>query len=122
LEEQAKYLPTLTDGIVAAEVKEISSIEAYTRDSLPLNVDFNYRFQLIGKFVKEYRFKVMSFSHDITLYPVSFKVDSEIGKELKLGDGPVLVETPEKLEEFVRSVLTSQRLRTVVGSIMRLSK
>jgi hypothetical protein len=32
------------------------------------------------------------------------------------------VATPEKLEEFVRKVLQSERVKNVIGSLIRLSK
>ena len=66
------------------------------------------------------------FSHDITLYPVKFRLDEKIGAELGVqrlsGRYVMTVETPEQLQEFVSRVLNTERMKAVIGSIIRLSK
>lgn len=123
LSEQAGLLSKLTGGIVAAEVSELADLQAV---SMGHSNDFAFRFDLIGKFLEGYRFHVLSFSHDITLYPVKFRLDENIGAELsikKTYNGHVeMIESPQALEAFLERVLTSKRIRDVVGSIMRLSK
>jgi len=121
LEEQAKLLPTLTDGMVYADVYQ-------SRDPgrLAMRNDFMFHFDIRGRFLEDYRFHLLEFSHDITLYPVKFQIDDQIAKELKLanefGDSEIkVVETPEELEAFVSAVLRSKRLGNVIGSIIRLS-
>ncbi len=123
LEEQARLLPKLTGDIVFAEVAE----ELIKTRGWPLNGDFMYRFDIKGKFLENYRFHVLSFSHDITLYPVRFLVDEEIGNELRIEKESEdrftkTIDAPEDLEGFLSAVLTSERVKSVVGSIMRLSK
>jgi hypothetical protein len=124
LEEQAKLLPKLTNGVVYAEVTELETLDAMTNS---MSNDFAFRFDILGKFLSKYRFNVLMFSHDITLYPVKFRVDEKIG--LELGMKPTLsrgvfasIDTPELLQDFVAKVLTTERLKAVVGSIIRLSK
>ncbi len=122
-EEQAKLLAKLTNGVIYAEVSELDAIDAITSS---MKNDFAYRFDIFGKFLKSYRFNVLTFSHDITLYPVKFRLDEKLGTELRLGRGPggflVSIETPEDLQAFVPRVLSSERLKSVIGSILRLSK
>lgn len=124
LEEQAKLLFKLTNGTVYAAVSELSAL-----DSIPSSMrnDFSYRFDIRGKFLEGYRFTALLFSHDITLYPVKFRVDEKIGAELGIKKNIIegfmtQIDTPEALETFLGRVLSSERLKTVVGSIMRLSK
>lgn len=123
-EEQAKLLAKLTNNVVFAEVSELPELDAALA---LLKNDFAYRFDLFGKFLGSYRFNVLMFSHDITLYPVRFRVDEQIGAELKLprqlGNGyGAKIDTPEALHQFAAQVLNTERLKSVVGSIIRLSK
>jgi hypothetical protein len=123
LEEQANLLAKITDGIVSAEVIELDKLNAMRDD---VSNEFCYRFNIVGPYLQGYKFKVMSFSHDITLYPVVFSLDEELGKELDIkepfGGYKATVADPIGLEAFIGCVLTSQRIKNVVGSIMRLSK
>lgn len=124
LEEQAKLLAKLTNGTVYAAVSEMDQIDAINSS---MNNDFAYRFDIRGKFLESYRFNVLMFSHDITLYPVKFRLDEQIGKELGvkkslLGGCMTAVDSPDALEAVITRVLQSERLKAVVGSIMRLSK
>ncbi|MFZ4698866.1 MAG: hypothetical protein ACOYMG_02340 [Candidatus Methylumidiphilus sp.] len=116
LEEQTELLPKITNGIVDAEVVNSDDIIENIEN------DFSYRFNLIGRFIKNYRFKVLSFFHDITLYPVYFNLDEEIATELGYKDNNIKIQTPESLEEFLRTVLQSERVKKVIGSIIKLSK
>lgn len=122
-EEQAKLLPKLTNGVVFAEVSELDDFDAI---SSSMRNDFAYRFDIVGKFLKNYRFKVLTFSHDITLYPVRFRVDENIGAELGIQRGVggyfTSIDSPELLQAFVAKLLSTDRLKSVVGSILRLSK
>jgi hypothetical protein len=121
LEEQAKLLSKLTGDIVFAEVVEVPPQLAR------LDGEFCFRFNIVGKFVGNYRFRVLDFAHDITLYPIQFLLDSQLGEELGIqGDlydkYTTKVDTPEELETFLKAVLTSKRVQNVVGSILKLSK
>ncbi len=122
LEEQAKFLPKITDGLVLAEVEEVKPGQEFFGFG-PL-ADFCFRFNILGKFLENYRFKVMVFSHDITLYPVTFRLDGQLAKELRISSAvsETKIDSPDELETFVGKVLTSSRIQSVVGSILRLSK
>lgn len=121
-EEQAKLLHTITEGIVSAEVLSVDYIEALRKS---MNNDFIYRFDIVGKFLENYRFSVLWFSHDITLYPVKVLLDEGIAKELgireSLGEHSVELRTTEDIDQFLGSVLNSSRLKNIIGSIIRLS-
>lgn len=125
LEEQAKLLPTLTDGVVFAEVSPMNRMDKLSR---PITDDFIFRFDLCGNFLENYRFNVLVFSHDITLYPVKFLIDERIAKEIGLPEDSFgdtervkIVNSSEELESFLHTILNSERIKNVVGSIVRLS-
>ncbi|MEW7987051.1 MAG: hypothetical protein AB2799_14775 [Candidatus Thiodiazotropha sp.] len=124
LEEQAKLLPKITNGIVFAEIVEMSDLDATSHSMIN---DFSFRFNILGKFLEGYRFRVLSFSHDITLYPVKFLIDSGIGSEIGIKPDIIMKHTtvvndPTELENLLTSILSSQRIKDIVGSILRLSK
>lgn len=124
-EEQSKLLPKLTGDLVHAEIYELGRMEELEQS---LKNDFSYSFNIKGKFLEKYSFRVLSFSHDITLYPVLIRLDEVLGKELKIPDDPPLhgptkeINEPEQLEKFLSSILKSERLTKIIGSIMALSK
>jgi hypothetical protein len=109
--------------MVFAEVSELGLLDFFPS---PVGNDFCYRFDIKGKFVDKYRFNVFFFAHDITLYPVKFHLDEKIGLELGLQKTAfgydAIVASPEEMETFLQAVLTSERVKNVVGSIMQLSK
>lgn len=124
LEEQAKLLPKLTGDMVYAEITQIDDLDAIT---MSMNDDFIFRFDLRGKFLENYYFNVFMFSHDITLYPVKFLLDAKVADELGIKAQGVYrhritVDTPEELEKLLQNVLTTNRIKSVVGSIIRMSK
>lgn len=122
LEEQAEVLPRLTDGKVTAEVVSLDEMDRITDY---LHTDFAYRFDIVGRYLHGYRFKVFSFGHDITLFPVRFKIDEQLVSELALSLNPagqLSVSSPDELEVLFKQVFQSKRMRAVIGSILKLSK
>jgi hypothetical protein len=118
-EQQAKLLPKLTGDLVYAVVTELSATVA-SYDGL--HGDFCYGFYLKGKFLENYSFKVLSFSHGITFYPVRLNIDSEIKKELGISPLFVDVESPLDLESRLQKFFSTDRLSKVIGAIMKFSK
>lgn len=123
LNEQAKLLPSLTNGLVYARLVEIDEDEAISRG---LKNQFNYRFDLYATKLHDYRFTVLAFSHDIYLYPVSFQVDDLIGKELGIKKTPsfgcrIVIHNLRELDILLSAAFTSQQVSTVIGSILKLS-
>ena len=126
LEEQARLLPKLTGDMVFAEITELDSLRDYKAKS-EIDNEFMYKFSLRGRFLENYNFNVFSFSHDITLYPVMFYLDEKLGAELRIIKSVLdryvaSAKNQEELEKFIDTILKSDRIKSVVGSIMRLSR
>jgi len=117
LDEQSGLLPQLTGDMVSATVTEMDPIDAmmYTHEN-----DFSYQFFLLGKFLKNYKFKIFDFSHSISIYPINVSIDEEIAKELGL-DVNIHPESEEEFVVLIRRVFGSNRLKKVIGSIIQLS-
>lgn len=117
-EQQAKLLPKLTGDFVCAEVTELQTIQARYDG---ISNDFAYGFYLTGPFLEKYSYKVLSFSHDITFYPILLNINSEIRAELGIKDIMVKVESPEKLESLLENILKTNRVSNVIGAIIKIS-
>ncbi len=120
LEQQGSQLSRLTQGMVYGEVEQLSRAEIMDLD---MGIGFAYNFNICGRYLDNYRFRLMTLSHDIALYPVSFRLDGELLKELGYGHQDIhTVNTPEELEIFLKCVFNSERVKNVVGAIMSMSK
>lgn len=117
LDEQSKLLPNLTGDMVYAKVKDMNSVDALMKGHVN---DFSYSYFLLGKFLKNYSFKVFDFSHSITMYPVIISVDEEIAKELGT-EQDARVENEEEFIRIIGSIFNSKRIKTIIGSIIQIS-
>lgn len=117
-DQQAKLLSKLTGDIVYAELRELSYEEKHFDD---IQNNFGYAFYLKGKFLANYSFKILSFSHDIKLYPMLLNINSEIKKELNLGSKLVEVTSPKELETLLGRILSSDNVSEIIGAIISMS-
>jgi len=118
-EQQAKLLPTLTGDLVYAEVTELSLERAHF-DSI--SDDFAYGFYITSRLLANYSFKILSFSHDVEMYPVKLNINSEIRRELNIKHVLVEVKSPQELESLLEKILTSDKISKTIGAIIKMSK
>ncbi len=120
LEQQAKFLETVTEGQVYAEVLEIESFDSSQRY---LQHDFVYSFYIRAKYIEKYSYRVFLFYHDIPFFPVVFLLDDDIDQELGIETSKERkVNSFEKLNELLKHVFNSKKVKEIVGSLIRLSK
>lgn len=118
-EQQAKLLPKLTGDLVYAVVDELSLL---TSISEGLSNPFAFSFSLKGSFLENYSYKILSFSHNVLIYPVLMNINSEIASELGIQDVSNEVKSPEELEVILQKILNSNRVSEVIGAIIKMSK
>jgi len=118
-EQQAKLLPKLTGDFVYAEVLELSGLTAQYEG---IRNTFVFAFYLKGSFLENYSYKILSFSHDIPIYPILMAINSEILNELGMKDARIEVESFEQLELLLQAILKSKRVSEVIGAIIKMSK
>ncbi len=97
--------------------KKMRAIEAIRGDH---KNDFSYSFFLLAKFLEGYSFKVLDFSHPITMYPVKVTLDELIADEVQ-SDQEFEIQNENEFIPILGKVLNSERIKDVVGSIIRLS-
>lgn len=128
LEQQAKYLPKLTRDILYAEVKDLQDLELFDTFEYLLDDDANefngfaYKFLLKSTFMDKYQFEVLRLHHGIDIYPVYIHVDADTKKEINLTSRYMEVTSEEEFINFLSKVLKSDRIRNVIGAIIKLSK
>ena len=119
IREQCNLLPKLTGDMVYASITEMDST---TRIYDDMSNDFEYDFVLEGKFLGDFSYRIMSFSYDISMYPVRISVNDEIAKSLGYESKVTEIASQEELEKFLGEVLKSGRVTEIISSIIKLSK
>ncbi|HEP9528333.1 TPA: hypothetical protein ACMFPZ_003242 [Pseudomonas aeruginosa] len=118
LDEQGSFLGKITGGIVDAETVEMTTFDKAKENTAQ---DFGYHFHIIGRFIDNYRFRLLSFWHDIGMYPFTIKLDSQLAKEMGIAE-KFSISTQEEFIDLLESALLTRRVETVVASILSLSK
>ncbi|WP_458121992.1 hypothetical protein [Paenibacillus sp. Z6-24] len=85
LNEQAKILSQITNKTLQCSIDNIppSFFSEKRIDELP----FTFSFKIGSSYLKNYKFELLKFYHDILLYPVSIKLDKLVLQEI-LNDYP----------------------------------
>ncbi|MBB6447598.1 hypothetical protein [Bacillus benzoevorans] len=120
LEQQAKFLPTITEEMVFAVLEQIEE-NLFDSYLYGLKGDFFYQFLLKSTFLPNYQFRVMTLIHDIAIYPIYLKLEDEIGKELKL-EKSVKLNDEEEFINFIEILFNSERIKKVIGAMIKLAK
>jgi len=103
--------------MVFSRVREMSEYDAAVLNHVD---EFSYQFFLLGKFLKSYKFKLLDFSHSITMYPVDISIDSEIAEELGV-EHDIELDTEEEFISVISKIFNTERVKTVIGSIIQIS-
>lgn len=120
LEEQAKILPKLTNDLVYATI-DLSNV--FNSDfTVATKYDFTYDFNIKGKKLENYKFKLFTVGHNITIYPARMRIESDIRKELGLNNIDLIVENNVDFMNTIKEIFASSKLRYVIASIVSLSK
>lgn len=120
LEEQGKMLPKLTNSLVYATIDPSTIFD--TDFTVSTKYDFTYDFNIRGKDLENYKFKLFTVGHNISIYPVRIRLEPEIKKEIGLKNIDIVLETNNDFINILKQVLNSERLKYVIASIISLSK
>jgi hypothetical protein len=119
LEEQAKFLLTITKGLVYAKVEKIDVREMV---ALTSNMtDFGYKLSIASKNLDKFKYRVLFVLYGIPVYPCDVHLDKDIGKELNL-EGTIRVNDQEGLTGLLSEVFNSKKIDQVISSLLTLSK
>lgn len=69
-----------------------------------------------------YRFELFRLHHAIGIYPVTLYLDNEIHKEFNITGDFKEIKSEKDFIEFLTKVLQCDRVRRVIGALMKLSK
>ncbi|MBU8730442.1 hypothetical protein KM915_10290 [Cytobacillus oceanisediminis] len=121
LEQQAKFLPKITEDMVVAVLEEVEE-DFFDKMIEGLKGDFFYQFLLKSKFLPNYHFRVMTFSHEITIYPIYIRFEDEIKKELALQARTLVINNEEEFIQLIEKLFNSERMKKVIGAMIKLAK
>ena len=84
LNEQIAYLNRMTDGIVEGEliqykIREV--VDKTTGDECGFS--FSYAFNLKSKFLKGFKYRILSMGYDVMMYPLYIRVNTDFALALK---------------------------------------
>lgn len=125
LEEQSSYLEKETGGYVFAEV--INKKNAHKRGS------FDLVYVLKAKYFEDYSYKLLSLSHDATIYPSFIVLEGFIfdevnpilnqinGVECDEKDCQVTVNTEKAFIDSLKIILSSEEVGNLVSGIMTIT-
>ncbi|AUO12340.1 hypothetical protein [Priestia megaterium] len=122
LEQQAKFLPSLTGDTVYAEVKDLETGELYDTFDEDAFEGFAYKFVLKSKFMDRYQFTILSLHHDIVIYPARIKLDRDTKEEIGGIAEYKIVYSEKEFIDFISEVFQSDRIKNVVGAMIKLSR
>lgn len=120
LEEQGKILPKLTDDLVYATIDP--SVIFNSDFSINNKYDFTYDFNIRGKLLKDYKFKLLTIGHNITIYPVRIRLENDIRKEVGLKNIDLIIDNHNDFVNTLKQVLSSNKLKYVIATIISLSR
>jgi hypothetical protein len=120
LEEQGKILPKLTNGYVYSTIDPSTLFN--TDFTINTKYDFTYDFNIKGRDVENYKFKLFTIGHTISIYPIRMRLDPEIRKEIGLKNLDVIIDNNNDFVNILREILNSDRLKYVIASIISLSR
>lgn len=117
--EQANFLLKKTNDVIFASILEIDmSLNIFGDD---IDADFGYKFLIRSKYMDRYRFEVFTIYHNIAIYPVTLKINNEVREELNFQDKFTEVNNEEEFKELLKIILNTGKIKTVVGSLLKLS-
>jgi hypothetical protein len=122
IEAQFKYLPTLTGDKVYGDLFELG--EEFASRTFYNSYPFAFRVFLKGKFLKDYSFELFYIAYGITIYPVEVSIDEELSNEINSDvsfSRRYSFGSEEEFVTFLESVFKSERIKKVIGAIMKLS-
>lgn len=134
LQEQSKHLEGLTSGIIYCTVEEEKALQLSLGHLLSENpTSFKYNFYIKSRRLPNYRYKAFSFNHNIEIYPVHITMDELIANEIELDvlefsktdpndRNSIKVINKNNFEEIVKLIFQSDRMISVISSILSLSK
>ncbi len=142
LNQQGEYLNDATDGLIIAKATEydgdihsrtilgISSLAITNISDRKFNVQdelgdiqenkFKFEFYIASPKAPDYKYRVMFFEYNISLYPVNIVLDEEIANEIN-AEEEISCETIDDFKVLLTSVLNSSKIEKVINALLSIS-
>ena len=143
LKEQASLLGANTQNLITAEVSALKIYDTkITGETTPISevlnqmnsvvfgaksfhpsAIFRFAFHLVAPALNHYRYQLFFIGYGIDFYPVFFRLDSDIQKELMDDDEQdVIAGTEEEFLETLKAIFNSEKTLRVMRAILAQSQ
>ena len=136
LQEQINYLNKMTDGSVEGELiqRELHKL-ANKKTGDEYGYNFSYVFNLKSKFIKGFKYYILSIAHDVIIYPLYIRINMDFAEKLKehiikeFADsdefdeydfeqhGEIFVENETEYIKLLSVILKSEEVLNVISNI-----
>lgn len=114
LEKQGEYLEKATKGTIYVNVKQEETLDRQK---------FKYKFELVGKLLNNYTYKILTITHDVEIYPFKIWLDESISKELDISSYyDIEVKNQNEFEDLLKKIFSSEKMHGLISSILSLSQ
>lgn len=137
LKEQASLLGKSTQNLVTAEIENLQVVDTTIKlnplglaesllnpiklagdNSFPSSAIFQYAFYLVAPALNHYRYQLFLIGYGIDLYPVAFRLDSDLQQELGLNENShVMAATEEIYLGILKTIFSSEKTQRVIRAI-----
>jgi len=128
LEKQGDYLREFTDQYLKLDViRHKNSAPLYEPI---LENEFSYSCYLRSVTLRDYKYKLMDFGHNITFYPLEIKLSAELNKDMShcqtkypynKGERMWKVSSKDQFEEFLAELFKGKSFIQIISSLYSLS-
>ena len=112
LKEQASLLGLKTRNLVEAQVVEVPRLSE--------DEPFAFDFRLVASQFGGYRFSLFRIYYGITLYPVRFRIDEDICREMwpESSEPFVRADSEQEFVQVLERLLGAEKTRRVIGALL----
>lgn len=94
LKEQSEKLMEITNGIIYGDLSKRDILgDLLSHNSKPdfMKKDFNFNYELKGKYLDNYSYRIFSIHYNISIYPLIILLNEEIAYDIGLEDNKISI-------------------------------
>jgi len=124
LKEQASLLGKKTNNVVEGLVSELATLDEQDR--------IEHVFSLVAPALGGYRYRLFTMGHDIRMYPLTIRVDSEnynlvnpktpdketVADRLRRQRNEFKVDNEPELKDLLKKIFATRKTRQIIGAML----
>lgn len=125
LKEQSEKLMEITNGIIYTDLSKRNALgDLLSNNSKPdfIKKDFNFNYELKGKYLDNYSYRIFSIHYNISIYPITILLNDNIVNDIGLEKNKIYISDFNNYKEILKKVFNSNHLKQVITAMIQLSK